>query len=223
MDSSSQIDEGGQADRISAADAADLPAQGRSAATREKLIVAATVGFARVGYDGYSSRMIATDSGVHHALIAYHFGGKLGLWKACLLRIVQDLREHLAARHIEASDDVSRLRIIFEEFIRHTARHPQFQQLSMDAVGRSDGRFAWVLDTIGHEAHESWRRLIQSAQAAGRFVEGDPGLLLNIFLGAAIRIYIMAPETQHNLNRSPFDPAFVEEHVATCISLFFRN
>ncbi|OYX30228.1 MAG: hypothetical protein B7Y99_11935 [Caulobacterales bacterium 32-69-10] len=197
--------------------------QARSVATREKLIETSIVGFSRVGYDGYSSRMIAADSGVHQALIAYHFGNKLGLWKACLLRMSQDLREHLASRNFEGSDDVTRLKIWCEEFIRHNSRRPQLQAMAIDAVGRNDGRFEWVLEAFGHAAHESWRALIISAQSAGRFVSGDPGMLLNIFLGAAIRIYVMAPETEYNLGRSPFDPDFVEEHVRTCMALFFRD
>ena len=201
----------------------DAVLQERSQITRDKLLEAAIAGFAREGYDGYSSRMIAQDSGVHHALIAYHFGGKLGLWKACLLSMVADHRTRVAARFNDAQDDTSRLKIWFEEFIRNSARHPEFQTMSVDAVGRDDGLFQWVLDAIGRRAHDLALDLIRSAQKAGTFVQGDPGILLNSFIGAAVRIYIMAPETENNLGRSPFDPEFVEEHVRTCISLFFRD
>ena len=205
------------------ADLGDPIALERSQATREKLLAAATAGFARVGYDGYSNRMMAAETGIHHALVTYYFGSKFELWKACLMSMTQDLRVRLAARWPEAKDDTDRIRIVFEEFIRHNSRVPQFQALAADAVGRADGRFQWVLDSLGRAAHDTWRDLIASSQKAGRFVEGDPGMLLNIFLGAAVRIYIMAPETQHNLKRSPFDPAFVDEHVATVLSLFFKD
>lgn len=201
---------------------ADVPRPARPSATREKLIAAATAGFAREGYEGYSSRRLSTDSTIHHGLIAYHFGGKLGLWQACLTRLIDDLRQHLADRQPEAADDTTRLKIIFEEFIRFNARYPEFQALMIDAAGRSDGRFEWVMTTMGHGAHESWKSLIAKAQAAGRFVEGDPGMLLNVFLGAATRMYVMAPEVEFNLERSPFDPAFVDAHVRTCLDLFFR-
>ncbi|MEO6340853.1 MAG: hypothetical protein ABIO39_12485, partial [Caulobacteraceae bacterium] len=116
-----------------------------------------------------------------------------------------------------------RLKIWFEEFIRFSARHPQFQTMAVDAVGRQDGLFQWVLDAIGRRAHDWALDLVRSAQAAGTFVQGDPGILLNSFIGAAVRFYIMAPETENNLGRAPFDPAFVEEHVRTCVSLFFRE
>jgi len=197
--------------------------QERSVATREKLLDAATAGFARVGYDGYSSRMLEQDSGVHHGLIAYHFGSKMGLWKACLLRMTQDNRARRAEREVDAHDDTARLKIWFEEFIRNAARHPEFQTMAVDAVGHHDGRFDWILEALGRRAHDGARDLIRSAQAAGTFVPGDPGMLLNCFIGAAVRIYIMAPETEHNLGRNPFDPDFVDEHVRTCIALFFRD
>jgi AcrR family transcriptional regulator len=202
---------------------AEAPLQGRSEATRDKLLAAATAGFAREGYDGYSSRMISSDSEIHHALIAYHFGGKLGLWKACLMRIIEDLRAHLAVRQAEAADDVGRLRIMVEEFIRFNARNPAFQALMIDAIGRSDGRFEWVMTTLGGTARETWTRLIASAQASGHFVEGDPAMLLDVFQGAAIRVYVMAGEAEFNGGRSPFDPEFIDEHVQTCLRLFFRD
>lgn len=200
-----------------------VPLQSRSEATRDKLLAAATAGFAREGYDGYSSRMISSDAAIHHALIAYHFGGKLGLWKACLMRIIDDLRAHLSARQADATDDVGRIRIMFEEFIRFNARNPAFQAMMIDASGSSDGRFEWVMNTVGHTAHETWKRLIASAQAAGRFVEGDPAMLLDVFQGAATRMYVMPAEIQFNTGRSPFDADFVEEHVRTCLGLFFRD
>jgi len=197
--------------------------QTRSEATRDKLLASATAGFAREGYDGYSSRMISRDAEIHHALIVYHFGSKLELWKACLMRIIGDLRSHLVERQADAADDVGRLRIMVDEFIRFNARNPAFQALMIDAIGRSDGRFEWVMSTVGHTAHENWKRLIASAQAAGRFVEGDPAMLLDIFQGAATRMYVMAEEVRFNTGRSPFDADFVEEHVQACVKLFFRD
>jgi AcrR family transcriptional regulator len=197
--------------------------QERSLATREKILEAATAGFARVGYDGYSNRMLEQDSGVHHALVTYHFGSKFGLWKACLLRMIQDNRARLIDQMATARDDTERLKIWFEAFVRNTARHPEFQTMAVDAVGRQDQLFEWIVEAIGNRAHDNMLELVRSCQAAGTFVKGDPGILLNTFIGAAVRIYIMAEETERNLHRDPFSPEFVDEHVRTCIALFFRD
>lgn len=195
----------------------------RSLATREKLLDAATEGFARVGYDGYSNRMVEQASGVHHALIGYHFGSKLGLWKACMMRMTDDNRQRSASLMAEARDDTARLRVWMEQYIRNTARHPEFQIMAVDAAGCHDERFQWLLETLGRRAHDTALELIRSAQKAGTFVPGDPGILLNSFLGAAVRIYVMAAETKNNIGRNPFDPGFIDDHVRTLQSLFFRD
>lgn len=56
--------------------------QARSDATRMALVTAATVVFARTGFEAVGTREIAAAAGVHPALIGYHFGGKEGLYLA---------------------------------------------------------------------------------------------------------------------------------------------
>ena len=56
---------------------------GRQKATRDALIAAAMRLFGRNGFDGTSIRAIAASAGTNSASIAYHFGGKEGLRRAC--------------------------------------------------------------------------------------------------------------------------------------------
>lgn len=81
----------------------DLPADG----TRNRILLAGMQSFAREGYGGATTRMIAAAAGVTLPAIAYHFGNKEGLHRACAEAIVGGYREHmlplaLAAR--EAAD-----------------------------------------------------------------------------------------------------------------------
>lgn len=52
--------------------------------TARKLLRAATDAFSAAGFDATSTRAVADRAGVNIALIAYHFGGKDGLYKAVL-------------------------------------------------------------------------------------------------------------------------------------------
>lgn len=54
--------------------------------TREKLLVAGEHAFADLGFDGATTRMVADAADTDIALIVYHFGSKLGLYREILLR-----------------------------------------------------------------------------------------------------------------------------------------
>jgi len=65
--------------------------------TRASLIRVALDLFGRKGYDATSTRDIAGAAGVNIAGIAYHFGGKAGLHKACGELVAGFLAERLSA------------------------------------------------------------------------------------------------------------------------------
>lgn len=60
-------------------DAHDLD---RGDQTRQRLIAAGLLVFGRDGYEGASTRRLASEAGANVAAIAYHFGGKWGLYLA---------------------------------------------------------------------------------------------------------------------------------------------
>lgn len=59
------------------------PLQSSAEATRQALIEAAIEGFGKSGFSATSTRSIAAAAGANIASIAYHFGGKEGLRRAC--------------------------------------------------------------------------------------------------------------------------------------------
>src|SRR5262249_61034677 len=65
-----------------------------AAATREALLNAASKLFASRGFDAVTVAEVAQDAGVNKALINYHFGGKLQLYRT----IVRDMFAELLAR-----------------------------------------------------------------------------------------------------------------------------
>ena len=67
----------------------------RGDATREALIRAAVEIFGRDGFNATGTRALAECAGVNQALIAYHFGGKAGLYLAALEHIVGRVRERI--------------------------------------------------------------------------------------------------------------------------------
>lgn len=62
-------------------------------ATRERLLAAAEQLFASRGFDGTSTRALVEEAGVDIAMIVYHFGSKLGLYREILLRRAERVNE----------------------------------------------------------------------------------------------------------------------------------
>ena len=67
----------------------------RGDATREALVRAAVDIFGRDGFAATGTRAVAEAAGVNQALIAYHFGGKAGLYLAAIGHIVERVRERI--------------------------------------------------------------------------------------------------------------------------------
>lgn len=75
-------------------------------ATRERLLAVARERFAVRGYDGASVRAIAEAAGANVAAIAYHFGGKEGLYRAVIDRLYAELSALDAAAALAHPDPV---------------------------------------------------------------------------------------------------------------------
>jgi len=63
----------------------------RSVETRSRILAAATQRFAETGFAGASTRSVAAEAGVNVATLAYHFGGKDGLYEAVLNQLYERL------------------------------------------------------------------------------------------------------------------------------------
>lgn len=78
------------------------PRQRDADATRTALIDVGARRFALDGYSGCRNQRIADEAGVNKAMINYHFGGKLGLYRAVVAEAVDATRPLVEAFRAEA-------------------------------------------------------------------------------------------------------------------------
>src|SRR5258708_81492 len=116
--------------------------------TREAILEAAEMVFAREGFDGARIDTIAAESGYNKSLIFHYFGGKEGLYLATIRKLKQRLQEHYLeplAAFVQSSDtmDNSRVRFFLElavkQYLRFLIEYPRNLRI-----------MAW-------EAAEGWR------------------------------------------------------------------
>jgi AcrR family transcriptional regulator len=88
--------------------------------------------FSLKGYDGTTVKDLADEAGVNISLVSYYFGGKEGLYRACL-QDFSDSRLELAKRILtdpESVDDLKvRLPLFFQEMIQLYVDEPDLTRL----------------------------------------------------------------------------------------------
>jgi TetR/AcrR family transcriptional regulator, regulator of cefoperazone and chloramphenicol sensitivity len=112
------------------------------AATRERLLAAATRLFAQHGFGAVSVRDIARAARANVAAVNYHFDGKLGLYRAVVHSAVQAMRAGDDA-FLTAASDVSP-----EEQLR------TYITGYLPRIASTDDRTAWIHDLMRHEMSE---------------------------------------------------------------------
>lgn len=196
--------------------------QQRTIETKAKILECATRAFATTGFEGTSTRAIANELGIAHALVLYHFETKEGLWQAVVQNAVGGLRIEVEQSSDAASQTATqRLRKLMEAFVRFSADKQQLHQIFAHA-GRSGGReLEWLMRSIA-PLYTVLTSLIRECQAEGSFVEGDPHMLVYLFIVTATHPYQHPRELELSTGRRLNHPATIDEHVRLCLALFFR-
>ncbi|WP_313802357.1 TetR/AcrR family transcriptional regulator [Sphingobium sp.] len=199
--------------------------QGRAKKTREKILAAALTEFATLGFEGTTTRSIAERAKIPHGLVVYHFETKLNVWQAVIENALIDFHEEIERtyRELKGSDSEILLRAYHRAFILVSARKPELNWLFSHEVAGQSERLSWLLDQVQGSDIEQTLNLIRELQAAGKYIEGDPAHLHFLFIGAASRVFALAPEIEYRIGVSPFDESFVERHIELCARLFFRD
>lgn len=199
--------------------------QQRAADTQRNILDIAIKHFAKFGYEATSTRTVARDAGIQHGLVAYHFGGKEGLWRAVIKDLLAAYRERFQAHLTELADAdaVTRLRALQEEVIQFSPLGMDFHRIMSHVARSSNPQLKWIVKEYLREVYDLRADLIRQAQRAGKYVQGDPYHLQYVFLGAVMMAFLLAPEVEELTGQNVNTAEFVEQHKRLCLSLFFRD
>jgi AcrR family transcriptional regulator len=118
---------------------------GQAPQTRERILRCAMREFSRQGFRGGRVERIVADAKVNLRLIYHYFGGKEGLYLACLERIFVQMRSAEQALELGALPPVEAMRKLIDFTFDHLESHPEFVGLvrsenqlgSQGVLGRS--------------------------------------------------------------------------------------
>jgi TetR/AcrR family transcriptional regulator len=192
---------------------------------REALLESALVEFGAKGFDGASTRAIASRVEAHQPQINYHFESKTALWTAAVDHLFGLLRETfrgvfpanpteigvpaLAAAY---ADGIRRL-------VRFVAAHPELNQIMVHEGTAPSDRLTWLTETHVKPFFNGIRPAWQALRDAGVAAPIDSEILYYVLIGAASLPYVNAAEVRLLTARDPKDPNWIDAHADGMVSI----
>lgn len=146
--------------------------------TEARILDAAELVFARVGFTGARTQEIAEAAGVTKAMIHYYFDSKEHLYHAVLDRIRFELDKLVEDVTCRPAGRVARLETFVRGFFDYVARHPHFGRLTFMASGDGALYFDKLVTTFFRPLFEQGVRFIEEGIHEGAFRAVDPPELL---------------------------------------------
>ncbi len=180
--------------------------------TQERILSAAIQCFAEKGFAGATTRTLAGEAGVNVATLAYHFGGKEGLYAASIDRLYERLLAiQPTAELLAPGTPAERL----ERAVRFAWRFAREHRTEVRLLMRH------VLEhgVLPDQVREGWtQRVLEIAGAAWQLIglPPDPGWRLKLlaFNHVLVRLAITEPQDLAPFLAEGQEPdAAVEEHL----------
>jgi AcrR family transcriptional regulator len=192
---------------------------------REALLESALVEFGAKGFDGASTRAIASRVHAHQPQINYHFESKAALWTAAVDHLFGLLRE--AFRGVfptkPAEVGVPVLAAGFADairrFVRFAAEHPELNQIMVHEGTAASDRLTWMTETHVKPFFDGIRPAWQMLRDAGVAAPIDNEILYYVLVGAASLPYVNAPEFRLLTGRDPSNPNWIDTHADGLVAI----
>jgi TetR/AcrR family transcriptional regulator len=192
---------------------------------REALLESALVEFGAKGFDGASTRAIASRVQAHQPQINYHFESKTALWTAAVDYLFGLLRDAIygviPAKPTEIgmpalaaafADGIRRL-------VRFVAAHPELNQIMLHEGTAPSDRLTWLTETHVKPFFNGIQPAWQMLRDAGVAAPIDSEILYYLLIGGASLPYVNAAEVRLLTGRDPNDPSWIDAHADGLVSI----
>ena len=192
---------------------------------REALLESALVEFGAKGFDGASTRAIASRIQAHQPQINYHFESKTALWTAAVDHLFGLLRETFRGVFPANPTEIGtpELAAAFAEGIRRLVRfvaaHPELNQIMVHEGTTPSERLTWLTDTHVKPVFNGIRGAWQLLRDAGVAAPIDSEILYYVLIGGASLPYVNAAEVRLLTGRDPKSPNWIDAHSDGLVSL----
>ena len=192
---------------------------------REALLESALVEFGAKGFDGASTRAIASRVQAHQPQINYHFESKTALWTAAVDHLFGLLRETFRGVFPAKATEIGMpaLAAAFADGIRRLGRfvaaHPELNQIMLHEGTAPSDRLTWLTETHVKPFFNGIQPAWQMLRDAGVAAPIDSEILYYLLIGGASLPYVNAAEVRLLTGRDPNDPSWIDAHADGLVSI----
>lgn len=189
---------------------------------KEEILDVATRLFAERGYEGTSMNDVAERVGMRKASLFYHYATKDVLYETVLARLVDELKQSLAAIYASSGTFAERLDEVTDTVVTVLGTHPYASRLLLREAldwgpvirGPLGDRIALIL-----EAGQAW---VRAGQEAGAFAEGDAKQLVLTAVGVHFLPFALGQLVERYTGTEVFSARFVADR-REALKLQMRN
>lgn len=195
--------------------------------TRQSLLQAAKILFARHGYEGTSVKDLADHAGVNVSLVSYHFDGKEGLYRTCLSQFGHE-RLATAERILQAPATREEFKIRFKMFVEEVFRcHIAEPELAIIVHREIEQELPLIPDLFKEtllKVFETAMKFLQAAQKK-KFIRSDldPQQATGMLFGSMFHFCTCDHIGKKYFGQTIQDPKHREEVIETIICVFLNG
>ena len=190
--------------------------------SKNKILDSAELLFATKGFNNTSLVEIGEHSKLSRATPTYYFKNKATLYKAVLLRLIDDEREYVKRADLLESDDImDRVKELLCTHIDFISQRPTYVQLICREALDNNG---FLLTTQNFLAVvEQGKELIELARNRGIIACQDSDSILMYSLSITWFPFLQKDLIAKSLNINPFSKSFLQRHKDFVTAAFIQS
>lgn len=189
--------------------------------SRERILDASLVEFAKHGYEGATTASVARHIGVTQPLIHYHFGSKEALWRAAVEMAFSQVTALLEGTEDEVpgEDPRERLRAVVRRIVQFSSEHPEVSRLIIAESAVPGPRLQWMTEKHLRPLIRRVDDVFRRGRDAGIVKPVSLESLIFVFLGALPHFFDGAPLIGLLWGFDPTAPEHVRDYADTLVEV----
>lgn len=193
--------------------------------TREQLLDASIVLFARHGFDAVTTGQIAEAAGLTQSMVHYHFGSKSKLWEEAMARLMQRRGRlfRAQARDLVGLDPVEKLKALIRRLVEANAANPDYVRIVVQEGTTPTPRLTWLVETYLRPGFGVFDQALREAMDAGAIPRRPIHDVTNAITSAASLSFALHAVVEDLYGVDLTDPERVRSFADTIVDVIFAG
>jgi AcrR family transcriptional regulator len=186
--------------------------------------------FGEHGYEGTSTRMLATKAGVNVAMISYYFGSKEKLFEALVEERTRFMREHLQFLNRNVEDSWEKIELAIEAYVDRIFSNHRFHRILYREISLQQRNvMSENIVEILYKSSAEFRKIITDGQAKKDFADVDVELTCATIMGTISKVALsskfsckMIGASDEDSFYSPENALRLKKHLKDLIRIYLK-